>query len=730
MRAPDREKIGRLFLLALSSGSTAAVRAFLARGINLDARDASGRTALMITASRGHLECSRHLLEAGSDPLSVDDTGLTASDHAIRGGSCEVAELVASFVRKPVDEMGASPPDPEPPPFAAPGEAGESAVHQTNEIVERGHVEFKEAGAPSEPARRAPREVTAEESEREVQRDQLELDWEEDQPPVTPEQDVAALASAEALQGDLSRFHGEADGVSWNDLLISLPESAKARSWALPPPVRRRVLRAIRSTLDLGAVVRPAPGADASGLATGGIEVLIAVAGDAGLRTFETDPWWDSLSCGPTDCAVNGAELLEEFEQRLAVRRSPSAFDAEVARIPSLDRHHEETLWSAIDQATDAALMEVSKSAEALECILKADRLVRSGRLPFSFVSNLDVPNEEHSGDELPDGEEADDIEESETGSRALPKAYIDGMAEIEALSSVGTVDALSVNSRRCANDLRQCSVTIEFVAWVGMQIERSGKIDTAIAVDRLAAKVNRVRAQITNHHMPHVLRFAERYSGKGLDRDDLVQEGSIGLLRAVQLYDRSRGHRFWTYAIWWVRQAMSRALQDKCRLVRLPVHVGEQLNKIERARELAEQELGKPATYEVLSQATGVPVPIVRRLLRAAQPMESLELATAEETYDSPWEIDPDRITDPFQVAAGDDARDVVSRMLLTLDPREERILRLRFGIGLTTDLTLEEVGQQFGVTRERIRQIEAKALARLGHPARSRALRSLTDE
>jgi RNA polymerase sigma factor (sigma-70 family) len=508
--------------------------------------------------------------------------------------------------------------------------------------------------------------------------------------------DSSVATATRQAQALLATSRGENDDVSWQDVKVALPSGWAHSAKDVAPFLHAALAHAIAARRLPASTVRRI---------SRQLEGCGSVLEDLGVRSenaFERVIFSQLSAAQPDredkDRLADAAELVAALATS---RTSSEQYQQEVSRLPSVDRAAEQSMFRALAKAKREVIRSLIACVPAVEDMLRLE-LART------------APDQ---GDE---DERDDDVAEDPTTGEVVDGTLLSALLAVRDGEWGADVETLA-------------EIDLEFglVEAVCRALERTvhgteGAARLRLTGDRYLA----VRDRVIQANLALVLKVAPRFRRPSLDIADIIQEGNIGLMRAVERYDVARGHRFGTYAIWWVRQAITRSIADKTRTIRIPVHAIETMNTLARCKRQMLHEIGRAPTAEELAEKLDMPLEKVRKFLKIAKEPISLETPFGDEAGSRLGDFIEDKNAIlPIDAAIQSNLRETTSRVLTSLTPREERVVRMRFGIAMNTDQTLEEVGQQFDVTRERIRQIEAKALRKLKHPSRSSKLRSFQD-
>lgn len=562
----------------------------------------------------------------------------------------------------------------------------------------------------------------------------------EDEDTPVPVQDNLVLIAVAEAQTIFSQHEGAFSDPEWTDVAIHLPSAPTTAEHADPEVFSGSFEAAVLALLAEGSAHGEIASEalqslmDDAGVVDGAQRSeIIRTLAELGIKlTSQEDPWTRALArvpeAGLAHPSSESAELQAIRENCWSVGRK-TALEQELKGIGALSRDEERALLRSAESAKANALVEIVRSEPATALVISCDDLVDTGVLDFSFVSSLELAHGSSAGEE--DKDDDDDlpaeVETSQGSLIELPAEYAIGMADLRAVQSRRHGGLLTPSDQRVAvRSLERMAFTPEFLGYLAQELRRHpATCSVATAIERARSATAHVRLKLFRLHLPHINAMTRRIAVDLVPSDDLMQEAALGLLRATELFDPARGYRFWTYAQMHARQRVARGIADQFRLIRLPVHASDDLRRIRNSQELLERE-GKIASAEAVAEDLSLPLEKVRRLLRIPEDPFSID-DPGVSAGDLQQALEVTNASDADGPLFEAELRKVVRSLLQDLNEREAQVIRLRFGIDCPTDHTLEEVGRMYGVTRERIRQLEAKALGKMGHPSRARALRAL---
>lgn len=693
-----------LFRMSIMNGIKAAVAQQISRGIDVNACDEKGRTALIIAASRGHEEICRFLLESGANPGLRDIEGKSALSVAEQNGYPSIVSLLNGYIAAPAPNTAIEP---------------KHAIEQP--VINNIHPH----NSP-----RANVELIAD-----TQSEALDISaWEEEIESEAPDNNPDCLREAEEIQHEIS-LHAVIDtDDDWTDVDINLPEIISARRNSLMED-EDKWLPAVSHLLHLGMrdsilseeqVNAAIPCNDLGEEIDADFRLKLRVTiEDYGILIDEhiasAEPVEIREGVDFYDSKLD--EVVEYFRSLvLANKDSTTLYLKEIGNSRMLSREDEARLGKDIESGVKLVIGAIIRSPDAMLELATTLQHIYSGAISSNGIIADEGNTVAEANAEAPINNEVE-IDESdfEDGNTSLSDEILQRINKIQLLGSAAD------NYEALANEIYQLHLTERFMN--RLQGIISDDTDVLHMMQAGLQKMRTARSRLVESNLRLVLWVAKKYSG--LPYLDMVQEGNIGLMKAAERFDYQRGAKFSTYAVWWIRQSIIRAISDQAHTIRIPVHMNEDVRKVRRSIEKAVITTGKIPSDEMLVAELSLPAERIQKILNI--PSEPLSLDDAALSMTPVDEMPDTEAPDPETLALCMDINSKLcktfAKLLLTLSPREERVIRMRFGIGMNRDYSLEEIGQQLFVTRERIRQIESKALEKLMHHTRSRPLKHYID-
>lgn len=743
--ASSVDHLNRFLKIAVVAGVESAVQLHIDRGDNINARDGNGFTPLMLAAARNKSSICKLLLSAGANKDLLAPSGKSAHAMAVDAGALEAAALFEEMTPQSGDS-----------PLADKGitlEIGQKSVvvnqYSTGGLDHSIYTRFK--GGETTALDLWDREPEQVDSESALGFDLLGWEAEEESSP--PEVNPAVAEGARAIQELISKHEPIDSSEGWDDVDIYLPDASlplvRAEDAEARELLRLLLLRAVRE----GSVPKDAvealslntdrsANAEAEGLLTMVIRDLGAevddrfeyVCADESFEVF-VNPEGTSAEA---DKVADALALLDNLESRYS--EPLRLYQKEFQRQKLISAADEVTLGQAMESALEEALNVLAAWPRGIEITLAAGAMVESRQKPLTWLSASPTePQPDLKSESLAEGDSATTAsgrmdEEGDVDDGAEPNAHdgvqsdasssADSLAD-EFSTALARVAALPISTERGTSaweaaraSLASLRLSRRFLSELA-ELRIDNPADISSQYVSAIRTYQKARDRMASANLKLVFHHAKKYLYSGEPLDDLVQEGNLGLLKAIDRYDWRRGFKFSTYATWWIRQHISRYIADRCRTIRLPVHIYEQAQRVTRQANELEAQRGRPPTIEELATKVNVSPRKVSAIQSIVQEplrihdltIDELIAPDAQPYYSSP---------DPFESAVSAQTRLKVGETLATLKPKEEQVLRLRFGIGISDALTLEEIGLRYEVTRERVRQIEAKALQMLRKPSK----------
>lgn len=678
-----------LLKMAVLSGVQAAVRLHIRRGIDLNAIDEKGRSSLILAAFKGHTETCRILLEAGADPRMQDNDGNDALSIALG----KRMDILAELLKERLSELDHD---------SATGASELDSMSSENESIDPLNASdeaFDLSG------------------------------WESEEDSPAPPQDDECLARVSVTHQAISAHIPIDNDEDWSDVDIDLPDSSRNNKRIWNDEIRSEVLRlfvvAIQERHASHRWIEDIA-LDHKGDSDPELESrLVFILEELGVIVDDVEWLMPDITIPMDEDVGDIANEALSFLSELAFQNiePQRLYEKDMAKIVSLlSREDEAEIGSIIENGLEESLIAIAGSASAItEILCVADKIQRN-EIPLGAMVNRETiiqpEDESPTDDECHLQEDNEDINE-EPGSDLT--VCIETIRNLLPHLSKG-------NNHIMLDSLREIRLSWAFLEDICNSLGQSKRDpDTHSALAFALDKVRRAKSRMIESNLRLVYSIARKYVHSGLMFMDLIQEGNLGLIRAVDKFDYRRGFKFSTYATWWIRQSITRAIADQARLIRVPVHMVESVNQVERARDRIEQTMGLTAEAANIAKQLSIPIEKVTKALRASSEIVPIDSMIIEDVKNAEFFFSA--ASGPEELAMQIALHDELERMLDSLDPKQSEILRLRFGINDDDEQTLEEIGQIFMVTRERIRQIEAKALSKLRLPSRAKSLRDFIE-
>ena len=714
--------VNPLFKLAVLQGVEAAVKLHIDRGQNVNGKDEAGRPLLMLAVLRGHAGTCRLLLDAGANPAETNGDGKDCLTVATESSHPNIRELFLEF---------------NPAPLRVASGAGDENLQGAVLADEVGDADDASLGV----------HLRA---------------WEEEPEEIVPIGDSEALVVSEQVQDYISGYTPTDLDEDWTDVTIELPSAVLSEfDEEDTASLRETFLKGLRDgRLSFSDLEKFSAGDE--GASDLEMRILI-VLGELGVLVDELEVP-ELTQCAEVSEAVED-ELAEDalLEDALGFLKdlcSPAAdpfnrYARDMRARDLLSREDEERLGRQIEEGVSASIDAIARCTPALLELLRLAKQVEKGEIELSDFADADAEGtttDDEGGDDDDDDQNADkalvasgdDEEADESASGISPST----LAQQEFLKKIDTIHACLKESGESKytptkhalirEELRRLCLSDRVIEHICVFIRKTLATDhpsAQIIRDRAQQirsgyeKITRSKQRMIESNLRLVNSIAVKYRGRGLELLDLIQEGNLGLLKAVDKFDYHRGYKFSTYATWWIRQAITRAIADKARAIRIPVHMVERINKLHRATRDLMHELQRDPTPAEIAQRLDIPVAKVNWILRNTQDVASIEVMELEETGDGDWNglfAESTAVIPELLVGCmNNERRQSVLRVLGGLKNREQTVIKMRFGMLDGSESTLEEIGQLFQLTRERVRQIEEKALKKLQHPTRTPILK-----